>query len=365
MIIQVLQENLVKVISLASRFASSRAQLPILSNILLSAKGNKLEVSATNLETGICVPLGAKVEKEGEITVPARTLNDLVSNLNPGQVKLSSEKEQLKIESQGFSSSIMGVNASDYPDIPKRILKEDFLIKGSILGEALNKTLFAASTDETRPILTGAYFIFEKNGLVIVATDGFRLSHKKNKFEIAGDPKKFVLPRSILMEITKLSEGEEEIKMLYDEKDNQVLFGIGGGVLSSRVIQGEYPNFEKIIPASSKTIINIDKNELLKAIKLAAVFARDSANVVKLKVKKDSVIITAESSTSGTQESKVDAQVKGEGLEIAYNYRFIEDFLGSIEGDNIEIGLNDAGSPGIFKDLSDESFFHLIMPVKI
>jgi len=280
-------------------------------------------------------------------------------------VDLTSEKEQLMIKSQSFSSSVMGVNASDYPDIPKRISKEDFSLRGDILGDALSQTLFAASTDETRPILTGACFIFEKTSLVIVATDGFRLSHKKNKFEVVGEPKKFVLPRSVLMEIIKLSEGENEIKMSYDEKDNQVLFGVGGGVLSSRVLQGEYPNFEKIIPKSTQTKINIDKGEFLKAIKLASVFARDSANVVKIKVGKDAVTVTAESSRSGTQEGRVDAKVEGEGLEIAYNYRFIEDFLGSINGDSVEIGLNDAGSPGIFKDPQDESYFHLIMPVKI
>jgi DNA polymerase III subunit beta len=363
--VQVLQENLVKVVSLASRFASSRAQLPILSNILLSAKGNKLEISATNLETSICIPLGAKVSKEGEITVPARTLSDLVSNLNSGQVDLSAEKEQLKIVSQGFSSKIMGVTASDYPDIPKRITKEDFLIKGKTLREALGKTLFAVSTDETRPILTGVYFIFEKGSLVIVATDGFRLSYKKNNFEVSGEPKKFVLPRSVLTEIVKLTEEEGDTRILYDEKDNQVLFGVAGGVLSSRVLQGEYPNFEKIIPKSTQTKVTTDKAELLKAVKLAAVFARDSANVVKLKVLKDSVLVTAESSKSGTQEGRVDAKVEGEGLEIAYNYRFIEDFIGSVEGDILEIGLNDAGSPAIFKDPSDKSYFHLIMPVKI
>jgi DNA polymerase III subunit beta len=362
--VQVLQENFVKALTVAVRFSSSKAQLPILSNLHLLAKANKLIISATNLETSICLPLGAKVTKEGEIAVPAKTLYDLISNLNPGQLELVAEKEQLKISSANFSSQVLGVNATDFPDVPKKIAKADFSIEGSVINEALEKTLFAVSTDETRPILTGVLFVFEKSGLLMVGTDGFRLSYKKTDFKIGGEVKQFVLPRNILLEVSKVSETDEPIAVQFDETNNQVLFGTGGGVLSSRILEGKFPNYESIIPKSSAILVNVNREDFLKAIKLGAVFARDSANALKLTLEKGFVKVSAESSKSGTQEGRVEAKVEGGTLEIVYNYRFLEEFLQSVEGESVEIAFNDNASPGVFKDPQDPSYFHLIMPVK-
>lgn len=375
--LQVLQENLSRALTLTSRFASTRAQLPVLANILLCAKRNKLLASSTNLEISVSISIGAKVEKEGEITIPARVMTDLVSNLQTGTITLSSEKERLKISAQNFTSFISGMNSSDFPPVPQEVGKETLKFSKNVLLNALSQVLFAASIDETRPVLTGVLFILSEGKLMLVATDGFRLSQKNIKSESLKGLKKFqkiILPKTALGELSRLSDDEEEIKFSYKEGESQVIFGVSNAVLTSRIIEGEFPDFEKIIPRDSNYKINIDKEEFLRAVRLASVFARDSANVVKITVKKDSLEISAESSQSGSQETQVDAKVESPdakslegkgGLKIAFNYRFLEDFLNSVEGDEVQIELSNANSPGIFTDPKDTNFLHLIMPVRL
>lgn len=367
--LQILQEDFSKVISIASRFTSPKAQLPILGNILLSSSGTKLSVAATNLEVSISISIGAQVEKEGEITIPARVISDLVSNLPSGQTSLEAKKEQLKISAQGFSSLISGMNTGDFPSVPSSLAKEVVKLPKEDFITALSQVSFAASVDETRPVLTGVLFIFQPSGLTLVATDGFRLSQKKIPLKAVKEKKRVILPRLALSEIPRLSGDEENISFSFRDKDNQVVFGLSKAILSSRILEGEFPNFEKIIPKESNYKINLDKEELLRAVKLASVFARDSANVVKFKAKKGVVEISAESPHTGRQETQVDAKVEGvtekKPFSISFNYRFLEDLLNAVEGDEVQINFSGPSAPGVFTDPKDKSFLHLIMPVRI
>ena len=372
--LQVLQENFSKALSITSRFASVKAQLPVLSNVLLSARKNKLLISATNLELSISITIGAKVKKEGELTVPSRTITDLVGNLTEGQMNLSSEKEHLKITTGNFSSTLAGMNSSDFPSVPQVVggnaitfPKVDFL-------KSLTSTLFAASTDETRPVLTGVLLIFDtsgkKNILTFVATDGFRLSKKQMRLDAKisiSIQERLILPKNSLSELLRLSSEEENLKFTFSEKESQIIFGVGESVLSSRIIEGEFPDYERIIPKETVSKLTLDREELHRAVKLASVFARDAANVVKLTVGKDFLEISAENSQSGSQEMKIDAKVEGDGknLKIAFNYRFLEDFLNSVGGEEVQIELGGSNSPGVFTDPKDSDYLHLIMPVRI
>lgn len=362
---KVLQEALSKALVNASRFTSTRAQLPILANIKLETKKTKLLISATNLETSIVVSIGAQVNKEGELTIPAKVISELVANLSSETIDLEAEKEQLKIESQGFSSVVSGMNTSDFPKIPASLPKNSLVFTKDDFLKSLSCVSFAVSIDETRPILTGVLFIFQKDSLVLVATDGFRLSQKKMLIKGAVKGEQIVLPRAILTEISRLSNEDDVVNFNYSKEENQVIFGVGDSILSSRVLEGEFPDYQKIIPKSSTLKIFIDKEEFLQAIKLASVFARDSANIAKIRVGKESVEIVAESQTSGSQKTKIDAKVEGEGFEIAFNYRFLEEFLHAVSGEEIKIELSDPNSPGVFTDTKDPDFLHLIMPVKI
>ena len=372
--LQVLQENLNKALSFASRFASPKAQLPVLGNILLSAKKTKLLVSATNLEVSISIALGAQIKAEGDLTIPARTIVDLVSNLPSLTVNLESEKEHLEISCSGFSSRLSGMNAADFPSVPSSVGKDKgiALPKDAFL-ESLAQVSFCASTDETRPIITGVLFIFEKGFLYLVATDGFRLSQKKIKIDAAVKIKKLVLPKTALLELPRIAEDQEDLLFCFKEKENQILFEVGNIILSSRILEGEFPPYDKIIPKETSIKIRVDKEEFLRAVKLAAVFARDSANVVKIVVGKDYLQLSAESSNSGSQKTKIEASVdssfakatEDEAFEIAFNYRFLEDFLKAVKGEEVNLGFSNANTPGVFTDPKDPDYLHLIMPVKI
>jgi DNA polymerase-3 subunit beta len=365
--LSVLQEGFSKALNTASRFTSTRPQLPVLGNILLSSKKNRLLISATNLEISISISIGAQVEKEGEITVPAKIITDIVSNLPPGSLSLQVDKEQVKLLTENFNSSVSGMNSSDFPSVPQTIGKESIPFKKEDFIPSLSQVLFAASIDETRPILTGVLFICQKNNLVLVATDGFRLSQKKVSLKTKKQLKipNLILPKTALFELSRLSSSEEDLDFCFRKTDNQVVFAINNTILASRVIEGEYPDFKKIIPKDSKVKVSLDKEEFLRAVKLSSVFARDSANVVNIDVNKDMITLSAQSSMAGSQKTKVDARVEGGSLTIAFNYKFLEDFLNAVKNDEVQIEFSNESSPGIFTDPKDPSFLHLIMPVRI
>lgn len=370
----ILQENLEKAVNLASRFSSIKAQLPILSNVLISAEKTKLRVCSTNLEVSVSTEVGAKIEEDGDLCIPSKVISELVSNLPKETVTLNSEKEQLKISSTGFSSNILGINSSDFPKIPTiKNTKEGLSLPKSELIDGLSKVIFAASADETRPVLTGILFIFEKDSLYLVATDGFRLSKKKIKSKIEGKPFRLVIPKFVLSELSRVGTEENDLILKYLESEKQILFGIGDTTLSSRLLEGEYPDFEKIIPKGYKILVRVDKEDLMRVVKLASIFARESANIVKIKVLKDGVKLTAESSSSGSQEAEIEAKVERSEIlseakgffEIAFNYKFIEDFLHSVTGDEVVMEFSGENSAGVFKESTDSDFLHLIMPVRL
>lgn len=371
--LKISRKSFVEALSIASRFTTSKAQLPILGNVLLEAKNNKLNISATNLEMSVSLAIASKIEKEGTITVPSKVLYEVVSNLNSESIDLTVEKEQLCLESEYFSSKILGINASDFPKIPSSIGPNAFEIDSEALSTALPKIMYSISSDETRPTLTGALMLFDGVNLSLVSTDGFRLSKHSIPLKTKEKNLKIILPKGILAELGRVGKDE---KLLFDYKkdDKQVVFQIGSVFLSSRIIEGDFPDYEKIIPTSSKLKISVDKDDLLQAVKLAGVFARTASNVVNFVVKEKTLKLVAESSQSGSQENSVDVKVDSESKDvfggkgefvIAFNCEFIENYLNSVGNKNLEIGFNDTNSPGLFLDMEDKDLIHLIMPVRL
>lgn len=368
----VLQENLKSAVNLTSHFISLKAQLPILSNILLKTDKSKLILSATNLETSISTSIGAKIEKEGEIAVNGKILNDLISNLLSGQIELEVIKEQIKITAGNFKSNILGSNTSDFPTLPNSLGKDSFKLKADEFIKALNKILFAVSTDETRPILTGVLFVFEKGQIKLVSTDGFRLTEIQLKTKIEIPDLKIIVPKTILNEISKLDPSGDEagdIEISFDKKNNQIIFKIEDTILSSRIIEGEFPDYQKIIPTSSICNLTVDKEDLEKAIKLASVFSRDSGNIIKLRVNSEELIITSESSNSGNQETRLEIKndpPEGEVKEIniMFNFRFIEEFLKIVVSDEVSVQISDNNKASKFLDPKSSNLLHIIMPIK-
>lgn len=366
---QILRERLAKALSVTNKFVQYRAQLPVLSNIYFKAEGGKLTLAATNLEMSLSQTIGAKVESEGEITIPAKTIVDLITSVNGEVLNFEIEKEQVHLTSGNFTSHLSAMNASDFPSVPKTLEKPSVTLNTRDFLDALKKVLFAVSIDETRPVLTGVLFIIEKEKLTLVATDGFRLSKKTLDInsEVEGN---FILPKSILGEVSRLLSENDTFSVHFNSKENQAVLGMGDSVASSRIIEGTFPNFEKIIPQKMLFEVRVDKNEFHSAVKLAAVFARDSANVLKMKLLDSSLEIVSESVQSGTQKNVIDAKIENrEGSKetplIAFNFKFLEDFLSTVESDEISIAIIDGASPGVFHDPKDTNFLHLIMPVKL
>jgi DNA polymerase III subunit beta len=365
--VQVLQEELSKALNICSRFSSNKVQLPVLANVLLTTDKSKFRISSTNLEVSVSIAIGAKVVEEGSLTVPSKIILDLVSNLRPGQIDLFSEKEVLKISSDSFDSTITGMNSSEFPVVPTEVGAGSLKLASSDFEKALSKVLFSVSVDETRPTLTGVLCIFGNDEVIFVSTDGFRLSQKKIKSGSQLEGKKIIVPKGTFSELPRMIDGDS-VDLSFKKTENQIVFGLSNKVVGSRVIDGEFPDFERIIPKVSKIRVNVDKEEFLRNIKLASVFAKDSANVVKLSIKENSLEINAESQQHGTQKSTLDAKVERDSkdkFEIAFNYRFLEEVLNVVDSDDVQIEFSEPNSPVLFIDKKDSNYLHIIMPVKL
>lgn len=362
--VKVLKSDFAKSIAVASRFASTRTQLPIVTNIKLSVQKTRLHILATNLEMSIATSIGAEVAQEGDIAVPSKVLSELTAVISADQLSLESKQEHLHLTGGGFSTKVLGVNTADFPAIPESLASVLATIPVDQFHSALQKVLFSAAKDEARPILTGVLFLFNDDGLSLVSSDGFRLSLETLPISWEGDDTQFVVPKGFLVELMRFEHNKKDLSFAYNAQDNQLLVSSHDTVFSSRVIRGDYPPFRKIIPASSQIQVNVDKDDLQRAIKGAAVFSKDAAHTIHLIATEGALKITAESTEVGSHESAIPAKIAGGDFDISFNYRFIDEYLGSMTGKDVAIELTDSSTAGVFKDPSSTTYLHLIMPIK-
>ncbi len=367
--ISLLQENLNKGLGIVSRFIATKATLPILSNILLSTDQDQLKLSATNLEMGINFWLGAKIEKEGAIAVPARLLAELISSLPPEKIDLETKENTLFLSSGFFKAEILGMPQGEFPQIPSQQKEQILTFDKNEIFSGLSQVCFAAAQDESRPVLTGILLRQEEDLILLVATDGYRLSLKKikTKRKKIGE-ESFIIPAKTLIEISRIIQEikeEEEISINKSVNENQVIFSLPGIEIVSRLIEGNFPEFEKIIPQAKETRIILDKDDFFKAVKIASIFAREKANIVKIKTDRERISVSAESPQVGVNETQVEGKIEGQNLEIAFNFRFLLDFLNASSGKEVVFEANGPLSPGVFRSTDDDSFLHIIMPVRI
>jgi len=359
------KQNLSKKLTFASHFTSSRAQLPILNNICLIAKNNSLKIMATNLETSFYASLGVSVKKDGSIALPSRTFSELVSNINGENIDLTADAENLIINADGFNGKVLGVNTLDFPLVPEKVSDNALLIKSKELLIALNKILFSVGKDVARPNLTGVLFKFEDKKLVLVSSDGFRLSQTEIILDDDKLTGEYIVPKNILLELTKLLESSSEVFLDILKEDNQIIFSVSDLVISSRLIEGNFPDYKKIIPVTLPVKVYVSKSDLQNAIKIASVFAREEANVISFEVNESSVSISTKSSKSGEQKSEIPARIEGISVAASFNYRFLEEFLNVIQSNEIVVNLKDSSTPTVFLDTKEENYLHLIMPVRV
>jgi len=369
--VQVLQENLNKTLSIATRSISGKAQLPILANVLFKTEEGKLKISATNLEAGITLWLGAKIEKEGEITVPAKIFTEVISSLSAGKIDLNLKENLLEVASAGYQASFNGISATEFPKLPKYAPESLFSLPSEKFLEAINQVAFAAATDEGRPVLTGVLFKLEEKRLSLVATDGYRLSLKTIEVETSAKEKiSLILPARSLMELARIildfkDEKEKTLKMGFTKEQNQVVFVFPQLEFFSRVIEGEFPDYEKIIPQDFSTKVILDKESFSQVVKVVSIFARDSANIVRIKIGKEFLEMSANSPQVGENKSLLEAKVEGEEKEVAFNFRFLQNYLAAVSSPEISLEMSGPLNPGVFRATDDKTFLHIIMPVRL
>lgn len=365
MIVSVLQENILKALTRTSRILSARPQLPILSTALLSASPGQLQVTTTNMETTEVVSVGAKTEKEGSFCVSAKLLTELVSSLRPDTVRLSLEEGALVVSSGKTKATIPGSPAGEFPPVATSPGAASPIEK-SVISGALARVLFAAAVDDGRPLLTGVVLKKQKEELVIAATDGYRLSVSSVGLRFSQEDN-LVVPARALTEVVRVGNEEKDIETISLSKtsDGQLLFTVGNTQITTRLIVGDYPVFEKIIPKTHTTRLIVETEALLRAVKTAAIFARDNANIVKLHVEKGRVVVSANTPQVGEDSVEVDADVEGEGGDIAFNCRFLLEFLNNFAPDRLAFEMTGSLNPGVFKPVEDPSCFHVIMPVRV
>jgi DNA polymerase III subunit beta len=360
--LQVTQENLSKALSSVARVANTRGTLPILSNVLLKTVGTRLSIAATNLDIAITHYIGSKVASEGAITVPARLMQDFVSSLPGGIIDLSLEDNKLHISTDKYESTINGVTADDFPVMPSIAEGSSWTVSGKLLKTALQQVVVAASGDEARPVLTGVYLHSFEGQIYMVATDSYRLAEKR--LQAVKEDVKLLIPASALHDLLRIvSDHEGDVKVTHD--DQQVLFQVGDVELVTRLIEGNYPDYRKLIPKEFATSATLKKADLLNITKVSSLFARESAGSVTINLsQKDGLVsIRSVASQLGENTASATAEVVADGV-ITLNSRYIMDALHALNGETVKVGFNGKLEPCVLTDPAANDYVHIIMPLK-
>jgi DNA polymerase III subunit beta len=366
--LSVMQENLARGLSVVSRAVSNRS-LPVLTNVLLKTEDGGLKLTATNLEIGITYWVPGKIEVDGATSVPARLLTDLVNSL-PGSEPINlelAEGETLHIRAGRFESNIKGIPAEDFPTVQTAGERPITRVAQKVLRQALDETAFAAASDEARPILTGVLARFEGDQLTLAAADNYRIAVKTITVLDPVEETSVVIPARALHELARvLSDTDEPVSIVLAHSRNQLLFHIDGVDLVTRLIDGQYPNYQSVLPASHATRAVIDREELLRAVRPAALIAHESANIVKLGVglDGDGAISVSANAEVGDHVGRVEAAIEGDGTTIAFNARFLADVLTNVDAEQFALELNGPLSPGVFKPIGDDRYVHVVMPLR-
>jgi DNA polymerase-3 subunit beta len=364
-----MQENLARGLQVVSRAVSARSTLPVLNNVLLRTEDGGLKLTATNLEIGMTYWVPGKIDTDGAMTVPARLLADIVAGL-PANERVDLElqaKETLHIKAGRFETHIKGIDAEEFPAIPTGGERPTTRIPQNVLREALGDVTFAAASDEARPILTGVLAKFEGDTLTLAAADNYRIAVKTLTVLDPVEETSVVIPARSLQELGRiLSDTSDPVDVILSHSRNQILFHIEGIDLISRLIDGQFPNYQQVLPKGFTTKATVDREQLLKAVRLASLIASSSANIVKLQVGKDAEIGLTVSAAAdiGDNKSEVEATVEGDGTTIAFNARYLIDVLTNVDVDQFTLELNGPLSPGVLKPVSDRHYVHVVMPVK-
>lgn len=377
--VTVLQENLARGLNIVSRAVSPRSTLPVLSNILVATDEGRLRLSATNLEMGITCWVGAKIIEEGSTTVPSRTFSDLVSTLSDNQVEmaLTIRTQTLNIKSGASKTDIKCIDAQEFPPMPVVDYSQGLEINVADFKEMIQQVVFAASSDDARPILTGILVNVKDDQITLAAADGFRLSVRKGYLSSpSSQPINAVIPARALSELARIAgDGDKKITMVIPPNRGQVIFRLSDVELVSQLIDGNFPDYEQIIPRRFETRAILSSSAFLKACRQAEIFAREGSHIARLNInpggelKPGIVEISGQSEETGSNQNNVDASIEGPSLLIAFNVRFLREVLEVIKTPNVALETSADTLPGIVRPVGapdgQGDFVHVIMPMHL
>jgi len=368
-----LQENLNRGLNIVGRAVAARTTLPITNNILIATEQSRLKLAATNLEMAITCWIGAKIEEEGAITVPARLLSEFVSSLPNDRidVSLSPRTKTLELKCARFEARISGVDAKDFPPIPRVEEGVTTRIEVDALQQGINQVVFAAATEESRPVLTGIDAQFKDELLTLAAADGFRLAVFRLPLAApVKEPTEVIIPARTLSELNRLATDQgEPVEITVNSSKSQALFRLKDIELVSQLVQGTFPNYTQLIPQSFNTRMTVSVDEFLRATKTASIFARDGSGIVRLVITPGAaaapgkLTVSARSEEIGDDVGEIDATVEGEEAKIAFNGRYLTDVLSVLRETQVALETTNPSSPGVIRPVGADNYLHVVMPM--
>ncbi|HEY40307.1 MAG TPA: DNA polymerase III subunit beta [Dehalococcoidia bacterium] len=369
-----LQENLNRGLSVVGRAVATRTTLPITNNVLLATDESRLKLVATNLEMAISHWIGAKVEEEGEITVPARLLTEFVASLPSDRVDLSlaSGSKTVELNCARFEARISGVDAKDFPPIPKVDEGINTKVEVESLRQGITQVVFAVASEESRPVLTGVDAQFDGNMLTLAAADGFRLAVYKLPLSTPVDEKiEVIIPGRTLAELSRLiGDDDEVVDVTVNPNKSQILFHMKNTELVSQLVQGTFPQYSQLIPQSSNTKVVVNVAEFLRATRTASIFARDGSGIVRLvatpgegELTAGKITVSARSEELGDDVGEIDATVEGEESKIAFNGKYLTDVLSVLREQKVTLETTNPSSPGVIRPVGVDNYTHVVMPM--
>ncbi len=369
-----LQENLNRGLGVVGRAVATRTTLPITNNVLLATDESRLKLVATNLEMAISHWVGAKVEEEGEITIPARLLTEFVNSLpsEPVEFSLASGSKAVELKCARFEARISGVDAADFPPIPK--VDDGIATKVDVeaLRQGISHVVFAVASEESRPVLTGVDAHFEGDVLTLAAADGFRLAvYRLPLASPVTEPTEVIIPGRTLVELNRLlAEEEDPVTITVNPNRSQILFRLKDTEIVSQLVQGQFPQYSQLIPQSYTTKAVVEISDLLRATRTAAIFARDGSGIVRLvatpgagDLTPGKITVSARSEELGDDIGELDATVEGEEAKIAFNGKYLVEVLSVLREQQVVLETTNPSSPGVIRPVGADNYTHVVMPM--
>lgn len=368
------QEELHRALSAVSRAVPARSTLAVTQHVLFEASDDHVTLSATDAETvAITYTIPAHVTEDGAITMPSRLLSDFVATLprDEIQITLAERSRQVSLSCARNEASIGGMDPDEFPPIPSVEGAEPLSLEPERLRRALNQVVFAAATDDSRPVLTGVHFHLRDGQLRLAAADGFRLA--VHTLALAGGPgeeRQVIVPARALNELVRLlADASEPVRMTINSARTQVLFDLGHATLRAQLIQGTFPNYDQLIPASTSTRTEVAVADFMRETRIASIFARDGSGIVRLIATPGTsgapgrLLVTARAEEIGNNEGEMDALVQGEEAKIAFNSRYLMEVLNVMDADRVAVETSSSSSPGVLRPVGDDHYVHVVMPM--